>query len=158
LAIAILAAALSAMSAQFLACLGTIRDDLLQSSTRRTARLDGIAVGALAVACAAAFVWIDASVTIRFADGTFIAWLFAVACAQLAMAPLVLGPIAWPGRGAVTPGWALAILCAASASALAVVALYLASGNQAWLWAAVPACLGSGFGLYAIALRRFRIR
>jgi hypothetical protein len=154
LAIAILAAALSAMSAQFLACLGTIRHDLLRGSIQRNARLDGVAVGALAVACGTAFVWIDAFVTIRFADGTFIACLFAIACAQLATAPLVLGPIAWPRHGAVTPGWALGILCAAAASALAVVALYLASGNQAWLWAAVPACLGSGFGLYAIALRR----
>jgi len=39
----------------------------------------------------------------------------------------------------------------AAASGIAAVIVYLTSGAQPWLWAAVPACLASGLVLFAVA-------
>jgi hypothetical protein len=51
----------------------------------------------------------------------------------------------------VRPGWALAILAAGAASGVAAVIAYFLTGVEAWLWAAVPGCLGTGLLLYAVA-------
>ena len=51
----------------------------------------------------------------------------------------------------MSSGWALAILAIGAASGVAAVAVYVATGTEAWLWAAAPACLGSGFVVFAIA-------
>jgi peptidoglycan/LPS O-acetylase OafA/YrhL len=105
----------------------------------------------------AAFVIFDAQFTIDFSGGGFIALVVAFCCAQLSLAPLVLGPLFGSkaeGVGGVSPGWALAILCISAAAGLAVVAIYFATGNEPWLWAAIPACIGSGWLLFAIARLR----
>ncbi|MFZ0837210.1 MAG: hypothetical protein WAM77_07140 [Xanthobacteraceae bacterium] len=78
-------------------------------------------------------------------------------CAQLAPVPLILGPAiarARGGYGIVSAGWALAIVAVSAAIGIGAVVVHLASGVEAWLWAAVPATLASGFVLFAIA--RFR--
>jgi hypothetical protein len=78
-------------------------------------------------------------------------------CAQLAPVPLILGPVvarARGGYGIVGAGWALAIVAVSAAMGIGAVAVYLASGSDPWLWAAVPATLASGFLLFAIARLR----
>jgi hypothetical protein len=167
LLICVFAVALSTMSALFSASLCTIRYDILaalwpelapgqgQASKEATAtRRTLVAGGGLGLAFAAAFCVADASLQISFTSSTFLALLFAFCCAQLSFAPLVLGPIVGRTRGGfgtVSPGWALVILGFGAASGVAAVTVYLATGTEAWLWAAVPACLGSGLALFAIA-------
>jgi hypothetical protein len=160
LLICVVAAALSTMSALFSASLCTIRYDMVAPGQGRAAdeatatRRTLVAGGGLALACAAAFVVAGASLPISFTTGTFVALLSAICCAQLSFAPLVLGPIVARrrgGSGAVSPGWAFIILAAGAASGVVAVIVYLATGIEAWLWAAVPVCLGSGTLLFAIA-------
>jgi hypothetical protein len=167
LLICVFAVALSTMSALFSASLCTIRYDLLaalwpelapgqgQALKEATARRRTlVAGGGLGLAVATIFCVADASLQISFTSGTFLALLFAFCCAQLSFAPLVLGPIVGRlrgGLGTVSPGWAVVILGFGAASGVAAVTVYLATGTEAWLWAAVPACLGSGLVLFAIA-------
>jgi hypothetical protein len=152
-----LAVAVSTMSALFSAGLCTIHYDLLPASGAPM-RSMLVAGGGFGLAVAAAFVVAEGLVS--FASNAFLAWMFAFACAQLASAPLVLGPIvgrARGGSGTVGPGWALAVLCAGAASGVACATAYLVTGTETWLWAAVPACLGSGgvvFLIGRIASRR----
>ena len=166
LLICVLAAALSTMSALFSASLCTIRYDLLaalwpelapgqaEASKETTARRRTVAAGCgLGLGFAAAFCAADASLQISFTSSNFLALLFACCCAQLSFVPLVLGPIIGRtrGGGTVNPGWALVILGSGAASSIVAVTVYLVTGAEAWLWAAVPACLGSGLVLFAIA-------
>jgi hypothetical protein len=75
-------------------------------------------------------------------------------CAQLAPVPLLLGPViarARGGYGIVRAKWALVIVAVSAAIGIGAVAVHLASGIDAWLWAAVPATLASGFLLFAVA-------
>ncbi len=68
--------------------------------------------------------------------------------------PLLLPPLMDANGTAprnVNATWALAVLAAGSAAALGAVAIYLATGQAPWLWAAAPACLGAGFLVAAIA-------
>ena len=107
----------------------------------------------LVVAFATAGAVASASFRIGAAGGVVIALVSTLCCAQLAFAPLVLGPIvarARGGHGAVSAGWALAILVAGFGAGVAAVAGYLVTGVDAWLWSAAPAALGSGFALFAV--------
>ena len=72
--------------------------------------------------------------------------------ARLVLWPIVGRGVA--GYGAVSSGWALAILGIGTAVAVAAAIIYLATGNEPWLWAAAPGCLGSSFLLFAIARMR----
>ena len=53
--------------------------------------------------------------------------------------------------GAVSAPWALVIVGVAAACGIAAVIVYVATGAEPWLWAAVPACVGSGLVLFALA-------
>src|ERR1044072_8080680 len=78
-------------------------------------------------------------------------------CAQLAPVPLILGPViarARGGYGIVNARWALAIVAISAAIGIGAVAVHLATGSEPWLWVAVPATLGAGFLLFAIARLR----
>lgn len=161
--ICVLAIALSTMSALFSATLCTLRYDLVAAlwpelapgtaqAAKEAAALRSTLLAALALA--AAFCVADASLRIGFTGGTFPALLVALCCAQLSLAPLVLGPIVGRmrgGSGTVRPGWALAILGLGTASGIAAVAVHLSTGAEEWLWAAVPVCLGSGLVLFSVA-------
>jgi hypothetical protein len=78
---------------------------------------------------------------------------FMLHCSQLALVPLVLGPII--GRrsryfGSVSPAWAIGIIASGAAVAIGAAAVALATGNDWWLWAAAPASLGAGLLLFAL--------
>jgi len=56
--------------------------------------------------------------------------------------------------GATSPVWAIAVLGAGVAAGQGLVIVSLQPEYKAWLWAAIPACLGVGWSLYAVALLR----
>jgi len=85
------------------------------------------------------------------------ALLFAVAGTQLSYVPLVLGPIidaTSRGFGRVSRGWAMATICVGFLVTASAVALSLATADQWWLWAGIPANLGLSVLLFALAQLR----
>ena len=165
LLLSVFAIALSTMSSLFLASLCTVRYDVLPTvwpelgsakgdageATRRTI----IAGGGLYVATTIAGLFIaDAYLKMSYTSSAFLALLFAFSCAQLAFVPLLLGPLIGKTRdgfGTVSSAWALVILACGAAAGPIAVAIYLATGSEPWLWAAVPACLASGLLLFILA-------
>jgi hypothetical protein len=105
----------------------------------------GLCVGAILLVVVA-----DTFFGMSFSRSTFLAVLFACWCAQLSFVSLLLVPTAG-GVGAVTPPWALVIIGVAVATGITAVIVYLATGAEPWLWAAIPACVGSSLMLFAIA-------
>jgi hypothetical protein len=80
------------------------------------------------------------------------ALLFAVAGTQLSYVPLVLGPIiGGSGFRPVSRGWAMVIICAGFLGTVCAVALSLATADEWWLWAVVPANLGLSVLLFGFA-------
>ena len=166
LLIVLIAAALSTMGALFSAILCTIRYDMLlvlwpgrtqerdRASKEPAARRRTLFAGAaLGVAFGAALCVADAFFQIDFASNTFLAALLALCCAQLSLAPLVVGPLVARGRDRATlgPGWALVILGSGVAGGVAAVTAYFFTGAEAWLWSASLICLGSGLVPFGIA-------
>ena len=162
------AAALSTLSGMFSAALCTIRYDLLPALSPRlapgqrdeaTATRQTLVAGAgLCVAFATAFCVAELFIEDGSARNAFLAVLLASSCAQLSLAPLIVGPIIWRtgGRDGVSARWAVVVLGVAAASGIAPVTAFVLTGAEGWLWSAVPACLGSGLVLFAIArARRF---
>jgi hypothetical protein len=166
LLVSVFAIALSTMSSLFLATLCTVRYDVLpafwpelasaktptaEEATRRTVMAGG---GLYLVMIVAGFLSADACLHISFTSSEFLGLLFAFCCAQLSFVPLILGPVIARrsgGFGTVSSGWALVILGFGAVIGLVAVAVYLMSGNESWLWSAVPACLGSGLMLFIVA-------
>jgi hypothetical protein len=166
LLVSVFAIALSTMSAAFSASLCTIRYDMLPAlwpeltsghtvgealARRRRTLMTG---GGLCLLMAVILYLADAHFQISITSNTFLALLFAFYCAQLSFVPLVLGPLIGrrrAGFGTVSPRWALAILGMSTGIGISVAAVYLATGEEPWLWAAVPACLGLGLLLFAIS-------
>src|SRR5262245_36360351 len=166
LLVSVFAIALSTMSSLFSASLCTVRYDVLpafwpelssakartaEEATRRTVMAGG---GLYLVMIVAGFLSADACLHISFASSEFLGLLFAFCCAQLSFVPLILGPVIARrsgGFGTVSSGWALVILGVGAVIGLVAVAVYLTSGNESWLWSAVPACLGSGLMLFIVA-------
>ena len=166
LLVGIFAMALSATSSMLSASLWVLRYDLLPAlwpmlspeqirpgeeaiARRRTILVGcGFCVGAILLVVVA-----DTLFGMSFTSSTFLAVLFACVCAQLSFISLMLASLTLTGRymGAVSAPWALLIVGVAAASGIAAVIVYLATGAEPWLWAAVPACLGSGFVLFAVA-------
>jgi hypothetical protein len=166
LLVSVFAIALSTMSSLFSASLCTVHYDVLpawwpepalakaqpaQEETRRTVIGTG---GLCLVTTIAGFLIAQAYLQVNYTSSEFLALLFAFCCAQLSFVPLVLGPLiarTSGGDGTVSSGWALAILASGAAVGLIAIAVYLTTGSEPWLWAAVPACLASGLLLFAIA-------
>ncbi len=159
------AMALSAMSSMFSASVWTLRYDILPALWPDLAA-ERIAPGDEAIArrraililsgfCLAAVLLAQVadSLGITFTSGIFLALLLACCCAQLSFASLVLAAIGRSerGLGSVSATWALLIIGAAAFSGIAAVILYLLTGAEPWLWAAIPACVGSGVALFAVA-------
>jgi hypothetical protein len=166
LLVGVLAMAASTMSALFSASLCTFRYDILPilwpeppsggaSAFAAAARRRTIAAGGgLGLVILVASYLIGECLGITFTSGKFLALVFAFSCAQLAFVPLVLGPLVsrtQAGVGVVGPGWALGILGIGAAMGVGAVTVYLATGQEPWLWAAVPACLAAGALLFTIA-------
>ena len=168
--IGVLAMALSTMSSLFSAGLCAFRFDILpvlwpepasgetpaveETKARRRTVAAG---GGLCVAIIVASYLIGEGLGITFTSSRFLALVFGFGCAQLSFVPLVLGPLVGrtgEGFGTVGPKWALGILGLGSAVGVGAGVIYLATGQEAWLWAAVPACLGTGVVLFAIARLR----
>jgi hypothetical protein len=170
LVVSVFAMALATMSSAFSAGLCVIRYDILPAfrpelesenvaaaqeamATRRTL----MAGGGLLLGIVAAYFIVDALFQIDFTGNMFLALLFAFSCAQLAIVPLVLGPVIGrkrEGFGTVSSGWALLILVFSAAAGVAAVIVFLATGDESFLWSAVPTCLGSGFLLFLLARLR----
>jgi Na+/proline symporter len=165
LLVAVLAIALSTMSSAFSASICAIRYDILpafsaEPRSEKTppveeARATGRAVtasGTLCLVIFGAFYAVGAYRPMGFNGSGFLALLFAFFCAQLSFVPLVLGPLIGRTRGgAVSPGWALGVIGCGAVVGVGSVAIYLTSGSEPWLWAAVPASLGSGFLVFIVA-------
>ena len=160
------AIALSTMSSLFSASLCAIRYDVLpalwpeppsaQGQAAEEARRRAVmAGGGLCLAIIiAAFLLADAYLQPSYTSSAFLGLLFALCCAQLSFVPLLLGPLIGrrgAGMATVSSGWALGILAVGAATGLVAVALYASTGRESWLWAAVPACLGSGLALFTLA-------
>ena len=166
LLLSVFAMALSTMSSLLSASLCTVRDDVLPSlwpglasakadDTGEATRWAAIAGGGLyVVTTIAGFLTVDAYLQVNYTSGAFLALLFAFSCAQLSFIPLILGPLLGrtsEGFATVSSTWALVILASGAAAGLVAVAIYVATGSEPWLWAAVPACLASGLLLFALA-------
>jgi hypothetical protein len=164
--LAVFAMALSTMSALFSAILCVVRYDVLpaispasaagglQPAQEADARRRAIGIGtALCVVPAALLGTAAINFQITFTATRFLALLFALSCLQLAFVPLVLAPCIGRARagGAVSTGWALVTVVMSAAAGVGAVVVYLATGQEPWLWAAVPACLGSGMVLFVMA-------
>jgi hypothetical protein len=154
------------MSSLFSASLCAIRYDVLpalcpelasaqgqpaEEAKRRAVMMGG---GGYLVMIIAAFLLANAYLQISFTSSEFLGLLFALCCTQLSFVPLLLGPLMRRRSAAaatVSSGWALVILAVGAAVGLVGVALYASTGRESWLWAAVPACLGSGLVLFMLA-------
>ena len=166
LLVSVAAIALSTMSSLFSASLCTARYDVLvvfwpelvsskapaaEEATRRTVIAGA---GLYLMMVIAGFLIVDGYLQINYTSSEFLALVFASYCAQLSFMPLLLGPLI--GRrsgssGTLSPVWALIILGFGAATGPIAVVVYVTTGNEPWLWSAVPACLGSGLVLFIIA-------
>jgi hypothetical protein len=158
------AIAFSTMISQFSAALSAVRYDLVptllresQAEPAQAKRATIASAGVLCLLIAAAFFFVDAAMNVSFTSSRFLALVFAFSCAQLALAPLVLGPLLAGtrglegGSGTVGPGWALAILGAGAAIGVGSIVMFFVVVDDTWLWVAVPACIGVGALLFAVA-------
>jgi hypothetical protein len=151
------------MSAMFSTTVATIRYDLIpvawvrlsqpsdQALMTRRAIIAGIA---LCVVMFIALFVLNDHLDPRFAGARFVSLQVMCLSGQLAVAPLVVGPMILGKPGFVSPPWALAVLGAGFAAGQGVIAASFQPEYKTWLWAAIPACLGVGFSLYAVALLR----
>lgn len=163
LLVSLIAMAVVTMSAMFSATLATIRYDLIpavspslaQPSDQALARRHAIiAGGGLCVAMLTILCLLNDYLDPSFASARFVNLQLACLCAQLAFAPLVVGPMILGNAGEVSPAWAIAVLGAGVAAGQGLVIVSLQAEYKTWLWAAIPACLGVGLSLYAVALLR----
>jgi hypothetical protein len=163
LLVSLIAMAVVTMSAMFSATLATIRYDLIpavspslaQPSDQALARRHAItAGGGLCVAMLIMLFLLNDYLDPSFAGARFVDLELACLCAQLAFAPLVVGPLIFGNAGVVSPAWAIAVLGAGVAAGQGLVIVSLQPEYKTWLWAAIPACLGVGLSLYAVALLR----
>lgn len=160
-------AALSTIGPMFSAGLWVLRNDVLplrppaalaeeKAVGERRARRHAITACSALLLVVIAGCYVAGEVfRITLASDEFLALFFLFSCAQLALLPLVLVPlVARMGGtiGSVTPAWALVVLGTGAGAGIGTVAVYLATGDAPFLWAAVPACVGSGSLVSTIAL------
>ena len=163
LLVSLIAMAVVTMSAMFSATLATIRYDLIpavspslvQPSDQALARRRAVtAGGGVCVAMLIILSLLNDYLDPNFAGARFVNLQLACFCAQLAFAPLVVGPMILGNTGVISPAWAIAVLGAGVAAGQGLVIVSLQPEYKTWLWAAIPACLGVGWSLYAVALLR----
>ena len=138
---------LSTMAACFSAGLCTIHYDMPSESVET---FSSSVVGRLFfLAIVIALILVTETLPMNFTSSSFVAVVFALGSPVLSFAPLILGPIVL--RRMVSPSLALCIMGLGAGSTAGGLSGYLATGNETWLWAAVPACLGLGFLLLAVS-------
>jgi hypothetical protein len=163
--VSVVAMAVLTMSAMFSTNLAIIRYDIIpavwpsltsglaQPSDQAAAdKRAVIAGGGLCLAVFLVLLALNHDADLSFMSVRFLDLQFACLCAQLAFTPLVLGPMIGGNSAAVSPAWAIAVLVAGAAAGQGVIIGSLQPEHQAWLWSAIPSCLGSGLLLYVIAL------
>jgi hypothetical protein len=164
LLVSVIAMTVLTSSAMFSAILATIRYDIIpavwsslaperaQPSNEGPARrLTVIAGSSLCVVMLIALFVLTDSPALSFADSSVLNLEVACLCAQLALGPLVLGPLIGGKSAALSPAWAMAVIGAGVAAGQGVIIVSLQPEHTAWLWSAIPACLGSGLSLNAVA-------
>jgi hypothetical protein len=165
LLVSVIAMAALASSAMFSAILATFRYDIIpavwsnlaperaQPSHQVLARRRAIiAGGGLCVVMLTALFLVGDYPDLNFTGGRFLNLQIACLCAQLAFSPLVLGPLISGNSAAISPAWAIAVIGAGAAAGQGVIIISLQPEYKTWLWSAIPACVGSGLSLYAVAL------
>ncbi len=147
LLMAIAAIALSAMTSSLSAGLCTLRYDILPTTDEE----DDSNIGELIffAAIVIALILIEETLSMSFTSISFLALVFALGSPVLAFAPLVVRP-ALTGSS-VSPSIALLVLGTGVLGMLIGVAGFITTGNDAWLWASVPICLGLGFLIAMLA-------
>ncbi len=95
---------------------------------------------------------------LSFTSGWFLSLQVAFLCMQLAFVPLVVGPLTRGNSAAISPDWAIAVIAAGLVAGQGMIIASMQTGHEAWLWSAIPACLGAGASLYAVALVWMRRR
>ncbi|HEX2511659.1 MAG TPA: hypothetical protein VHK44_03585, partial [Xanthobacteraceae bacterium] len=138
---------LSTMAADFSAGLCTIHYDLPSESVETFST--SVAGRLFFLAIVIAVILVTEMLPMSFTSSSFVAVVFALGSPVLSFAPLILGPIVL--RRMVSPSLGLCIMGLGGGSTAGGLTGYLATGNETWLWAAVPACLGLGFLLLAVS-------
>jgi len=151
-------------SAMFSAILATVRYDIIptiwlslapelpQSSNQALAKRGAIIVSSgLCVGILIALLFLYDYPDLSFTNGGFLSLQLACLCAQLAFGPLVVGSLISGNSPAISPTWAIAVIGAGVVAGQGVIIVSLQAEHKAWLWSAIPACLGSGLSLYAVA-------
>jgi hypothetical protein len=159
LLVAAFAMALSMMGAAFSACFCTLRYDILplvlpdlEANNTAASRRIVVATSVLCLIIIAVFAVMQAAFSISFDTSLFLALVFAICCAQLTFAPLLVRPLMDEHpESRLNPNLGLAVLASGCAGALVVVGIYFTTGSEAWLWAAAPASLATAFLAAAIA-------
>jgi hypothetical protein len=164
LLVSVIAMAVLMSSAMFSTILATIRYDIIptvwlslaperaQLSNQGLARRRAVTAGcSLCVVTLIALFVLNDNLALSFTNGWFLNLQLSCLCAQLAFAPLVLGPLIAGNSVAISPAWAIAVISAGIAVGQGVIIVSLQPEHSAWLWSAIPACLGSGLSLYAVA-------
>ena len=158
--VSVIAMAVLTNSAMFSAVLATIRYDIIptvwsslaperaQALARRRAVVAG---SSLCVVMLIVLFVLNDNPALSFANSRFLHLQLACLCAQLAFGPLVLGPLISGNSAAISSAWAIAVISVGFAVGQGVIIVSLQSEHTAWLWSAIPACLGSGLSLYAVA-------
>jgi len=164
LLVSVTAMAVVTSSAMFSAILAIIRYDIVpiawsnlaperaQPSNQALARRCAVIAGSsLCVVMLIAWFVLNDNPALSLTNGRFLSLQLACLCAQLAFGPLVLGPLISGNSAAISPAWAIAVIGAGVAAGQGVIIVSLQPEHTAWLWSAIPACLGSGLSLYAVA-------
>jgi hypothetical protein len=164
LLISVIAMAVLTSSAMFSTILATIRYDIIptiwsnlaperaQPSNQALARRRAVIAGSsLCVVILIALLVLNDNLTLSFTNGRFLNVQLSCLCAQLAFGPLVLGPLISRNSAVISPAWAIAVIGAGVTVGQGVIIVSLQPEHSAWLWSAIPACLGSGSSLYAVA-------
>ena len=164
LLVSVIAMAVLTSSAMFSADLAIIRYDIIptvwsslaperaQPSNQALARRRAVIAGSsLCVVMLIVLFVLNDNPALSFANSRFLHLQLACLCAQLAFGPLVLGPLISGNSAAISSAWAIAVISAGFAVGQGVIIVSLQSEHTAWLWSAIPACLGSGLSLYAVA-------
>jgi hypothetical protein len=147
LLVAIAAIALSAMASLLSAGLCTLRYDALLKSGEEDD--SNIAARIFFAAIVIALILIEEALPMSFTSISFFALVFALGSPVLAFAPLILRP-ALTGSG-VSPRIALLVLGTGVAGMVIGVEGFIATADDAWLWASVPLCLIPGFVIAMLA-------